>query len=107
MYTSVTLPDGSVVQLNRVHGKHAAGYTRVSTARQRSRSGIEQGDGFSEDDQIERIVSFFVRNQMAFQLYSDCGLSGSLPTRDARLMEKLWRRKAHVQVCVTSNISRR
>jgi len=86
------LVDGKVVDLALKDGRHGAAYVRVSTPEQRSYEG--QGDGFSEPDQLDRVINFFVRKEMAFQIFSDCGLSGSLPTADATLVEKLALKKA-------------
>lgn len=88
------LIDGEAKTLNRRQGKVGAGYIRVSTPQQRSRQG--QGDGFSEDDQLERVIRYFIDRGEAFRIFSDAGLSGSLPTSDPFLVQRLWDKKAEL-----------
>ena len=87
--------------------KHGAGYMRVSTIMQRSarsrKADAEEEseeeedapskrrveDGFSEDDQLRRIIWHFIEKRQAFAIYTDCGIGGGTPYFDPDLIEKL------------------
>ena len=87
------LIDGEVIELSLVGGRYGAGKVRVSTKRQRT--GKEANpDGFSESDQVRRIINHFVALRQSFRIFTDCGLSGSLPPNDPYLMKKMWTKKA-------------
>lgn len=89
------LQDGKVTHLTKREGRYGAGYVRVSTPSQRSGKDERGGaDGFSELDQIARIVHHFVARGEAFRIFSDAGLSGGLSIMDATLTEHLLRVKA-------------
>lgn len=104
IYWHVRLDDGTVVNLCLKDGKYGAGYARVSSLSQRTATDKPGGDGrdgedalkdgWSEQDQLQRIVNHFVSRRQAFRIFSDCGLGGYLPFNDERLKEKMLRTKA-------------
>lgn len=51
-------------------------------------------DGYSEEEQLTRQIRYFVRQGLAFRVYSDCGLTGEYPSNDPRLIKKLLDSKA-------------
>ena len=112
----VKMESGEIRELQWIDGKdkdgrparkHGAGYMRVSTIMQRSarsrkadtedESDEEEDtpskrrveDGFSEDDQLRRIIWHFVEKRQAFAVYTDCGIGGGTPYFDPDLIEKL------------------
>ncbi|MCW3054804.1 MAG: Resolvase, terminal domain, partial [Chthonomonadales bacterium] len=89
-FTSVKI-DGEVIPLFHTEGRVGAGYVRVSTDAQRSRLG---DSAFSEEDQITRIVNHFIHERQPFRLFSDCGISGQVPTDDPQLIEEMLAEKA-------------
>lgn len=62
--------------------RYGGGYPRVSTLAQ-------QVEGFSIGDQIKNIVNEFVDKGQAFRIFSDAGLSGSLPYNDTNLIIRM------------------
>ena len=65
-----------------------AGGTGVST------KPVGSADGYSEEEQLLRQIRYFVREGLAFKIYSDCGLTGEYPTNDPRLIRRLLDGKA-------------
>ena len=51
-------------------------------------------DGYSEEEQLTRQIRYFVREGLAFKVYSDCGLTGEYPSDDPRLIRRLLDGKA-------------
>ncbi len=51
-------------------------------------------DGYSEEEQLVRQIRHFVRQGLAFKVYSDCGLTGEYPSNDPRLIRRLLDGKA-------------
>lgn len=116
--------DGKVVELHLKNGRWGAGYTRVSgevqraaasadtkaTKKVRYRKSTQQvvdgqgagrpvkaagaADGYSEEEQLTRQIRHFIREGLAFKIYSDCGLTGEYPGNDPRLIKRLLAGKA-------------
>ncbi len=87
--------DGEVIKLSLIDGRWAALYVRVSDDGQRSsKSGKAVADGFSEDEQLERGVRYFISKKQAFKVYSDCGISGDYPIDDDNLIRRLLQGRA-------------
>jgi DNA invertase Pin-like site-specific DNA recombinase len=78
-----------VFDLAEKGGRLGAGYVRVSTEGQRQ-------DGFSAADQTYRIASYFAERGEAFCIFSDAGLSGTLPIDDPLLVQRVWNKKARL-----------
>ncbi len=97
------LVQGKLVKLSLVEGKYGVGMVRVSQQRQR-RGKNANPDGFSETDQARRIIRHYVALGQAFRIFSDCGLSGSLPPNDPHLIKKMWAKKAAVYSSVFDNV---
>ena len=87
--------DGEVVNLSLVDGRWAALYARVSQDAQRShKTGKVASDGFSEDEQLNRGVRYYISKRQAFKVYSDCGISGEYPIDDDALIRRLLQGRA-------------
>ena len=56
---------------------------------------VGAADGYSEEEQLLRQIRYFVREGLAFKVYSDCGLTGEYPTNDPRLIRRLLDGKAN------------
>lgn len=94
--------DGSVKVLKTVRDvggveRYGGGYPRVSTLAQ-------QVEGFSIGDQIKNIVSEFVDKGLAFRIFSDAGLSGSLPYNDRNLIVRMIEAKKELYRSVFTRI---
>jgi DNA invertase Pin-like site-specific DNA recombinase len=83
----VRLADGTRRSLDSPGGKYGAGYARVSSQRQ-------QEDGWSQEDQLVRIVRYYLDQGLAFRIFSDAGLPGSLAYRDPGGVDHLSHRLA-------------
>ena len=87
--------DGEITKLSLIDGRWASLYVRVSDDGQRSsKSGKAVADGFSEDEQLERGVRYFISKKQAFKVYSDCGISGDYPIDDDALIRRLLQGRA-------------
>lgn len=94
----VKMPDGITRRLALVGGKWGAAYIRVSSDSQRHRTAqiSSQADGWSEEDQIRRAVEYFVSRGEAFRIYSDAGLSGSLPLRNESMIRDARKKRSRL-----------
>ncbi len=107
--------DGKVVHLKLVNGRFGAAYVRVSDERQRSARSVVQKvaegqdqsrrrrggrtastpDGYSEEEQLNRQIRYYLGKGMAFKIYSDAGITGEFPTNDPHLIKRLLVGKAN------------
>jgi DNA invertase Pin-like site-specific DNA recombinase len=87
--------DGEIVSLRLQENRWGALYVRVSDEAQRSRrSGKKIADGFSEEEQLNRGIRYFIAQGFAFKIYSDCGISGDFPIDDPVLVHRLLQKRA-------------
>ena len=109
LITSVIV-DGKLVELRLLDGRFGAGYTRVSDEMQRSaysvimpsetmlprtgRRAKRTPDGYSEEEQLNRQIRYFIGQGLAFRIYSDAGITGEYPTNDPLLIKSLLDKKA-------------
>lgn len=95
--------DGKSFPLRLQEDRWGAGVVRVSTIKQRSakahddkftKSGRKKDEGYSEEEQIRRAIRYFVREGIAFKIYSDAGVGGEYPNSDPALVKRLLGKKA-------------
>lgn len=105
--------DGKIVHLELVSGRFGAAYVRVSDERQRSAqsansrsrgnarqrrqkgaSATNSADGYSEAEQLNRQIRYFIAKRQAFRIYSDAGITGEYPIDDIYLIKRLLEGKA-------------
>ena len=109
LIAAITQDDGTVVELNRfrresknslgliadTHGPLYGGHiVRVSSEQQKSQEA--GGEGWSIDWQVELGVRFYLNKGWAFRIFSDAGLSASLPINDPKLIREMWTFKARI-----------
>ena len=82
LITEIIMPGETEPRKLKRPGKLGAGYCRVSTERQRA-------DGFSIEEQITRIIHYFVEREQAFMIYNDASLSGFYPPDDPVLIQQM------------------
>ncbi len=96
----VSTPSGEVELMPLLAGgseRFGAGYVRVSTPSQFS-------DGFSVDDQIKNVIKHFLDKRLAFRIYNDAPMSGSLPYNDAALITRLVEAKIRLYQSVFTRV---
>ncbi len=87
LISEIVMPGESEPRKLTRPGKPGAGYCRVSTERQRA-------DGFSIEEQITRIIHYFVEREQPFCVYNDASLSGFYPPKDKSLIELMVQKHA-------------
>jgi DNA invertase Pin-like site-specific DNA recombinase len=76
--------------------RYVAIYVRVSTGK--------QADGFSPEDQAERAIRYCISKRLAFRVFVDTTLSGSMPPNIPHLVEKMRRKRASRFETIFTNI---
>lgn len=117
LITSIEMHDGKTYKLLDKNGYIGAGYIRVSTNKQRSydlEKALENDDGrddrsplrdgWSETFQVIRTVEHFVRISLCFRIYSDCGISGSVPFRNDDMIRRLNKQRAETYEACFSRV---
>lgn len=55
---------------------------------------MQREDGWSQEDQLRRLVTHFVSRGSAFRVFNDSGIGGGVPFRSPEMMRRIWRKKA-------------